>query len=152
MQSTIHKIYFSPNISNICKISRVDFHFPFSSILSGQIWAPVNFSFSLFQIFVCLNIDSCENTNCSAWLKLNPKLGLDNNHHHHHHPTPPPQTFQLKFCTEIHYTNLIQLANYHCDICQGNICPGDVCPYQEYLIWFWHDSDQTLKVGSLDHV
>ena len=24
---------------------------------------------------------------CSAWLKLNPKTGL--NHHHHHHPTPP---------------------------------------------------------------
>ena len=40
---------------------------------------------------------------------------------------------KLKFCTDIHFTNLIQLTNCHCDICPGNICLGNICPYQEYL-------------------
>ena len=39
-----------------------------------------------------------------------------------------------------------------CDICQGNICHGDICPYQEYLICYWSDFDQTLKVVSWDHL
>ena len=32
---------------------------------------------------------------------------------------------KLKFCTDTHYTNLIELTSYHCDICPGNICPGE---------------------------
>ena len=45
-------------------------------------------------------------------------------------------------------------ADFNCygDICSGNICPGDICPYQEYLSWYWHDFNQTLKVGSWDHL
>ena len=42
--------------------------------------------------------------------------------------------------------------NCYGDICSGNICPGDICPYQEYLSWYWPDFDQTLKVGSWDHL
>ena len=38
-----------------------------------------------------------------------------------------------------------------CDICQGNICHGDIRPYQEYLICYWSDFDQTLKVVSWDN-
>ena len=42
--------------------------------------------------------------------------------------------------------------NCYGDICSGHICPGDICPYQEYLSWYWPDFDQTLKVGSWDHL
>ena len=40
----------------------------------------------------------------------------------------------------------------HSDICPGNICPCNICPYQEYLSCYWSDFDQTLKVGSWDHL
>ena len=40
----------------------------------------------------------------------------------------------------------------HGDICPGNISPGDICPYQQYLSSNWLDSDQTLKVGSWEHL
>ena len=43
-------------------------------------------------------------------------------------------------------------SNYQVDICPGNICPGDICPYQEYLSCYWPDVDQTLKVGSRNHL
>ena len=42
--------------------------------------------------------------------------------------------------------------NCYGDICSGNICPGNICQYQEYLSWYWLDFDQTLKVGSGDHL
>ena len=73
---------------------------------------------------------------------MNPKLGLD------HHPTTTTTTNfsatsrrarKLEFCTDIHYTNLIQVTNCHYDICPGNICLGDICPYQEYLSCYWPD-------------
>ena len=38
------------------------------------------------------------------------------------------------------------------DICSCNICPGDICPYQQYLSCYWPDFDQTLKVGSWEHL
>ena len=31
-------------------------------------------------------------------------------------------------------------------------CHGGICPYREYLICYWPDFDQTLKVGSSDHL
>ena len=40
----------------------------------------------------------------------------------------------------------------HGDICQGNICPGDICPYQEYLSSNCPDFDETLKIGSWEHL
>ena len=82
-------------------------------------------------------------------------------------PGPPPQAphpttttnfsasrraKKLKFCTDIHYANLIHLTNCHYNICPGNICLGDICPYQEYLSSYWSDFHQTLKVGSWDHI
>ena len=42
--------------------------------------------------------------------------------------------------------------NCYGKICRGNICPGDICSYQEYLSWYWHDFNQSLKVGSWDHL
>ena len=39
-------------------------------------------------------------------------------------------------------------SNCHGDICPGHICPGNICTYKEYLSCYWHDFDQTLKVGS----
>ena len=42
--------------------------------------------------------------------------------------------------------------NYHHDMCPGNICPGDICPYQQYLICYWLDLDQTLNKGSWEHI
>ena len=42
--------------------------------------------------------------------------------------------------------------NCHRDICPGNICLGDICPYQEYLNCYWPDFDETLKVGSCEHL
>ena len=43
-------------------------------------------------------------------------------------------------------------SNSQVDICPGNICPGDICPYQEYLSCYWPDFDETLMVGSWQHV
>ena len=43
-------------------------------------------------------------------------------------------------------------SNFQNDICSGNICPCDICPYQEYLSCHKPDFDQTLKVGSWDHL
>ena len=40
--------------------------------------------------------------------------------------------------------------SFHGDICSGNICHCNICPYQEYLIS--SEFDQTLKVGSWDHI
>ena len=60
-------------------------------------------------------------------------------------------------------------------ICSVNICPGDICPYEKYIIcyclnfdqtlkvdskilileldhFYWPDADQTLKVGSWNHL
>ena len=41
---------------------------------------------------------------------------------------------------------------YQVDICPGNIFPGDICSYQEYLSCYWPDLDETLKVGSWEHL
>ena len=43
-------------------------------------------------------------------------------------------------------------SNRHYGICPGNICPGNICPYREYLCSNWPPFDQTLKVGSWDHL
>ena len=43
-------------------------------------------------------------------------------------------------------------SNCYCDICPGNICLGHICPYQKYFSCYWPDFDQTLKVGSWDHL
>ena len=95
---------------------------------------------------------------CSAWLKLNHKLGM-----YHPTTTPPPhptttnfsatyrRARKLKFCTDAHYAKLIQLTNCHCDICPGNICLGDICPYQEYLSSYWSNFHQTLKPFQAEH-
>ena len=34
------------------------------------------------------------------------------------------------------------------DICPSNFCQGDICPYEEYLICYWSNFDQTLNLGS----
>ena len=36
--------------------------------------------------------------------------------------------------------------------CHGDICPGYICPYQENFSCYWPDFDQTLKVGSWEHL
>ena len=43
-------------------------------------------------------------------------------------------------------------SNCHGDICPGNICPRDICPYQEYLSSNWPNFDETLKIGSWEHL
>ena len=43
-------------------------------------------------------------------------------------------------------------SNCQGDICPFNICPCDICPYQEYLSCYWPDFDETLKVGSCEHL
>ena len=40
----------------------------------------------------------------------------------------------------------------HGDICSGNTCPGYICLYQEYLNCYWPDFDETLKIGSWEHL
>ena len=36
--------------------------------------------------------------------------------------------------------------------CPHNICPCDICPHQEYLSFYWPDFDETLQVGSWEHL
>ena len=43
-------------------------------------------------------------------------------------------------------------SDSHSDICPSNICPGYICPYQEYLDCYWPDFDQTLNIGSWEHL
>ena len=43
-------------------------------------------------------------------------------------------------------------SNCYSDICPGNICPRDICPYHEYLRCNWPDFDETLKIGSWEHL
>ena len=43
-------------------------------------------------------------------------------------------------------------ADYQVDICPCNICQGDICPYQEYLSCYSPDFDETLNVGSWEHL
>ena len=43
-------------------------------------------------------------------------------------------------------------ASRYGDICPVNICPGDICPYQAYLSCYWPDADDTLQVGSWEHL
>ena len=43
-------------------------------------------------------------------------------------------------------------SNCQGDICPCNICPCDICPYQEYLSCYWPDFDETLQVGSWEHL
>ena len=38
------------------------------------------------------------------------------------------------------------------DNCPGNISPGYICQYQEHHNCYGHDFDQTLKVGSWEHL
>ena len=35
---------------------------------------------------------------------------------------------------------------------QSIICPRNICPYQEYLSCYWPDFDETLQVGSWEHL
>ena len=90
-------------------------------------------------------------TNCSAWLKLNPKTGL--NHHHHHHSTPPhptpPQTFQLLLDT---LRSWIAQALTRPIWFRWLTVTVTFVQQQEYLSCYWPDFDKTLKVASLDHI
>ena len=43
-------------------------------------------------------------------------------------------------------------SNCYGGICQGNICPGNICPYQEYLSCYSTHLDETLNIGSWDHL
>ena len=43
-------------------------------------------------------------------------------------------------------------SNCQGDIYPCNICPRDICPYQEYLSCYWPDFDETLQVGSWEHL
>ena len=43
-------------------------------------------------------------------------------------------------------------SNCQGDICLGNICPLNICPYQEYLSSNSPDFDETLKIGSWEHL
>ena len=43
-------------------------------------------------------------------------------------------------------------SNCQGDICPHNICPRNICPYQEYLSCYWPDFDETLQVGSWEHL
>ena len=43
-------------------------------------------------------------------------------------------------------------SNCQGDICQRNICPRDISPYQEYISCYWPDFDETLQVGSWEHL
>ena len=43
-------------------------------------------------------------------------------------------------------------SNCQCAICPRNICPCIICPYQEYLSCYWPDFDETLQVGSWEHL
>ena len=43
-------------------------------------------------------------------------------------------------------------SNCQGDICLRNICPRNICPYQEYLSCYWPDFDETLNVGSCEHL
>ena len=43
-------------------------------------------------------------------------------------------------------------SNCQGDFCPHNICPRNICPYQEYLSWYWPDFDETLKIGSWEHL
>ena len=45
-------------------------------------------------------------------------------------------------------------TDFNCqgDICPRNICPRDICPYQEYLSSNWPNFDETLKIGSWEHL
>ena len=45
-------------------------------------------------------------------------------------------------------------TDYNCqgDICPRNICPHDICPYHEYVSCYWPDFDETLQVGSWEHL
>ena len=43
-------------------------------------------------------------------------------------------------------------SNCHIDICPGNICSCNICPYNKLLSCYWPNLDQTLKVGSWDHL
>ena len=43
-------------------------------------------------------------------------------------------------------------SNCQNDIFPCNICPCDICLYQEYLSCYWPDFDETLKVGSCEHL
>ena len=43
-------------------------------------------------------------------------------------------------------------SNCHGDICPGNICSGDICTYQKYLSSDLPDFDETLKIGSWEHL
>ena len=44
------------------------------------------------------------------------------------------------------------VSKCHSDICLGNTCPNDIYPYQEYLSCCRPDFDETLKVGSWEHL
>ena len=97
--------------------------------------------------------------NCSAWLKLNPKTGLD--HHISHggsivdHISHGGSTQKFYWAFQLLLTwfwpNLkgrflgpsLTNANCHGDICLGNICPGDIIPYQQYLSCYWPNFDPT---------
>ena len=84
--------------------------------------------------------------------------------HTTHHPTPPPHRNSISVISQLLLTRFTPnfkgrfLGPFwtdlycHCDICLGNICHGDICPYEEYLICYWSDFDQTLKAGSWDHL
>ena len=91
-------------------------------------------------------------------------VGFDNIMTVHHPPHPTPQKlsvsnisavtdrFGWNFTGRFLWTFRTE-SNCQCDICPCNICPRDIlCPYQEYLSCYWPDFDETLKVGSWEHL
>ena len=78
-----------------------------------------------------------------------------------HHPPTPTQTQCQKYlscyCLDFNFKGRFlgtyrKVSNCHSDICPNNICPCDICPYKEYPGCYWQDFDQTLKIGSWNHI
>ena len=81
----------------------------------------------------------------------------------HHHP-PPTHRNSMSAISQLLLTRFWWnfkgrfLWTFRTDsICQGDICPHNtcsrnICPYQEYLSCYWPDSDETLQIGSLEHL
>ena len=93
---------------------------------------------------------------------LNTMVGFDNKMTLHH-PTPLhrnsmsaiSQLLLTQFCWNCKGRFLWTFrtdSNCQGDICRCNICPRDICPYQEYLSCYWPDFDETLQVGSWEHL
>ena len=93
------------------------------------------------------------------WSSLNskyvPKLFLVWRENDYRPPPPPTIETQCRrylSCYWLYFDETQTDSKRHYGICPGNICPGNICPYREYLCSNWTPFDQTLKVGSWDHL